>query len=579
MRYALTAVLVCALVTLAAVSNGAAAPPWPLTPAPGDQYEPAIAFDGVNYLVAWGDYQQPSRSTLAGPPPPPPPPPPPVPPPPPPPPGPPPLADVYGTRVSPWAEVLDPGGIRISTSTTGRTPALGFDGTNYFAAWEDWRNGDLDTFGARISTAGSLLDPGGILLSGATSHQATTALAFDGTNYLVSWEDHRSGTSWDVYGARVSPGGRVLDQNGIPISTGAGDEWRPALAFDGTNYLVAWDVSSGLNVDVYGARVSPDGTVLDPAGIPISTAADDQLRPAISFDGTNYLVVWEVYAGGSFDIYGSRVSPGGAVLDPAGIPLSTAVGRQRGPTVAFDGTNYLVAWLDNRAGNWDIYASRVSPGGSVLDSDGIPISTAADTQADPSVAFDGTNYLVAWDDHRSGTSYHIYGARVTPAGSVLDPDGVLFSTAAPPPPPAPPPPVPPRAPPPPPTPPPPPPPPPPSTSTATATSTSTAARATSASTAFTLRRAARDRAAAGHRKSAHPQAPLLGRTCAPGTIETRRPRARAGAARGLKASARLPRAAGCRPPLSPVRNDGASPRERASRRGRARRRSRRCGCG
>jgi hypothetical protein len=43
----------------------------------------------------------------------------------------------------------------------------------------------------------------------------------------------------------------------------------------------------------------------------------------------------------------------------------------------------------------------------------------------PRVAFDGTNYLVAWEDERSG-SQDIYGARVTRGGVVLDPAGFLI---------------------------------------------------------------------------------------------------------------------------------------------------------
>ena len=46
----------------------------------------------------------------------------------------------------------------------------------------------------------------------------------------------------------------------------------------------------------------------------------------------------------------------------------------------------------------DIYGARVTRAGGVLDSAGIAISTAARTQVYPSAAFDGTNYLVAWQD-------------------------------------------------------------------------------------------------------------------------------------------------------------------------------------
>jgi hypothetical protein len=72
----------------------------------------------------------------------------------------------------------------------------------------------------------------------------------------------------------------------------------------------------------------------------------------------------------------------------------------------------------------------MSPDGTVLDPDGIVVSGAPYTQSLPSVAFDGTNYVVAWQDARDEyRSLNLVGARVTPSGSVLDPDGLVFSAA------------------------------------------------------------------------------------------------------------------------------------------------------
>jgi hypothetical protein len=236
----------------------------------------------------------------------------------------------------------------------------------------------------------------------------------------------------------------VLDPAGIAISTGAGYEGSPALAFDGTNYLVTW-----YRDRVYGTRVSTAGAVLDSAGIPISTpnAHDDA---TVAFDGTNYLVAW---GDRGYDIFGARVSPAGTVLDPSRIAISTAMGfqYQDSPALAFDGTNHLVAWQDARSGtSWDSYGTRMSTAGGALDSSGIAISTETGHQVKPALAFDGANYFLAWEDSRLGDDNRIYGARVSAAGAVLDPSGILISVAPPPPPSPPPPPPPPSQPPPPP---------------------------------------------------------------------------------------------------------------------------------
>ena len=298
-------------------------------------------------------------------------------------------------------------------------PAIAFDGTNYLVVWTDGRSGSQDIYGVRVDTSGTVLDPSGILISTADDDQRCPSIAFDGTNYLVVWTDERSGSA-DIYGARVTPSGDVLDTAGIPISTATDWQYSPSIAFDGTNYLVVWeDYRNGSDYDIYGARVDTSGTVLDPSGILISPADDDQRCPSIAFDGINYLVAWLDYRSYfGCDIYGARVSPSGTVLEPLGIPVSVADDEQLYPSIAFDGTNYLVVWEDWRSGS-DIYGARVTSSGRVLDISGIPISTAGYAQYWPSIAFDGTNYLVVWEDYRNGLP-DIYGAWVDTSGSVID---------------------------------------------------------------------------------------------------------------------------------------------------------------
>ena len=123
------------------------------------------------------------------------------------------------------------------------------------------------------------------------------------------------------------------------------------MAWNGTNFLVVWaGLSLGHHRDIYGARVSGAGSVLDPAGIPVSTAANDQSRRR--WPGTAPTSWWcgRTSARAPRDIYGARVSGAGSVLDPAGIPISTAANNQTTPAVAWNGTDFLVVWQDRRSG-------------------------------------------------------------------------------------------------------------------------------------------------------------------------------------------------------------------------------------
>jgi hypothetical protein len=369
--------------------------------ATGAQANCALAFDGTNYLAVWSD-------TRSG------------------------TADIYGARITTGGTVLDASGFAVSTATGTQTaPALAFGGSNYVAVWEDGRSGTANLYGARISTGGVVQDASGIAISTATGRQGNPDVAYDGTNYLAVWEDYRAG-AYDIYGARVDSSGSVLDASGIPICTATGNDFRPALAYDGTNYLVAWwdERNGSSSPDIYAARVSAAGALLDASGIAVDTGTGFAAFADVAFDGTNFLIVWHDDQGGSNDIFGARVSQAGALLDSPAFLISGATVGQEQAEIIFDGTNYLVSWLDYRNGEADIYAARVSTGATVLDASGLLVSRAGAAQVDPAVAWGGTCYLVVWEDYRNSlTDYDLYAARVSVDGTPLDPSGIALAAA------------------------------------------------------------------------------------------------------------------------------------------------------
>lgn len=378
----------------------------------GSQTWPGVAFDGTNHLVVWED----TRCY--------------------------PQIDIYCARVNSQGIFLDSAGIHIGTATydymqdfCDAIPAVAFNGSEYLVAWQDRRNSsDIDIYGARLNASGVVLDSSGIAISTASANQRHPAIISDGTDYFVVWQDERSGVP-DICGARVTQTGVVLDPNGIPICSTTHTQKYPAAAFDGTNYLVVWqdarDTTSS-QCDIYGARVSVNGIVIDTDGIAISDYTLDQLLPSVDFDGTNFLIVWEDRRSPARDIYGTRMDTAGVVLEPNGIAISAdPMSPECSPAVAFDGTNYLVVWEDDRNGTYpDIYGARVDQGGVVLDALGIPISVTQGQKQLPAVAFGSTDYLVAWHDDRDYPTGDIYGARVSTAGTVLDPAGIDISLSA-----------------------------------------------------------------------------------------------------------------------------------------------------
>src|SRR5262249_53870728 len=98
----------------------------------------------------------------------------------------------------------------------------------------------------------------------------------------------------------------------------SGEQWAADVAFDGTNYLVVWDDLRGSSEYISGTRVAPNGTALDPYGVMIMPSYGGP-APRVAWGGGVYLVAASY---GGVEIWGARVAPGGTPLDPTGFPIN-----------------------------------------------------------------------------------------------------------------------------------------------------------------------------------------------------------------------------------------------------------------
>jgi regulation of enolase protein 1 (concanavalin A-like superfamily) len=323
------------------------------------------------------------------------------------------------------------------SSSSRFTPALASNGTNCLAVWHDKRSEaqtGSDVYGARLSFEGVVIETNGVPVATSPNWQRTPAAAMLDGDYLVVWADKRNANTngTDIYGVRITAAGAILDPSGIAISTASASQFEPVVTAGDSEFLVVWSDDRNFNTDIYGARVTPAGTVLDPLGIPICRTNAIQQFPAVASRGAEFLVAWADSRAG-LDIYGAVVS-GGAVIQSNGFPICTNTGTQTRPTVAAGTDDYLVAWDDGRnsaTSGMDVYAARVNPSATVLDADGFPVSTAANNQQNPAAAFNGSVYLLVWEDNRlSAASADLLAARISPAGVVLDPSGMYVSSAS-----------------------------------------------------------------------------------------------------------------------------------------------------
>jgi hypothetical protein len=328
--------------------------PFPICTATGDQIYPLAVWNGSNYFVIWED----ARSGNL---------------------------DISGTRVSVTGSVLDNppsaqnpgGGMAISSAGGDQTqPALVWNAhdQNYLIVWEDHRADPSRIYVMRISKDFQLLDgftadSGGLPISGAGAVGADPCVAWNGTNYLVAWENPLSASACDIYGCRLSSSSGQLQVAGsvISITKGDGLKLNPAAASDGKDFFVAWDVhGSDGYADVAGILVSADGSLDSRGSFPIAEASQHQLNPSIVWCDSHYMVTWKDTRYGKPDVCFVRLSSAGSFLDSqtksSGIPLyiygSSLMDSPSAVVQMADPGDYLLVWEESRSNNFDIYCEH-----------------------------------------------------------------------------------------------------------------------------------------------------------------------------------------------------------------------------
>ena len=272
------------------------------------------------------------------------------------------------------------------------------------------------------------------------------AVAFDGVNYLVVYEKDNNfaltGNHPSLMAQRISPGGVPVGGASEVASPGTNS---PALAFDGTNFLLVYSRSDSYEGfgQLMGVFVSPSTGQTTGAEFPIAAAQGYQSNPAIAFGDTRYLVVWEqaTWLSQAAGVYAARITTAGSVLDAGGVAVANGAAVQ--PAVVFAGVHFVVAWLAKQPDNLhsNLQATRVSGAGQLLDGTpaggGFPVTAGANNVMGlPTLALIDGQVLAAWSGDCS-LGCGLYGARLVAAADpvmplrVAGPPGFRFAAGGP----------------------------------------------------------------------------------------------------------------------------------------------------
>ncbi len=147
-------------------------------------------------------------------------------------------------------------------------PRLAYGTNSYLIVWQQgshyYQGPSADLYARRLDEFGHpLAEP--FALCKEKDSQEQPQVAYSHEQFLVVWQDFRNGRNWDVYGARITSNGQVLDPDGFLIAGGKHNQALPAVAPGEQGFLVVWqDFSDGRFYRSHATFVATDGTVSQP---------------------------------------------------------------------------------------------------------------------------------------------------------------------------------------------------------------------------------------------------------------------------------------------------------------------------
>lgn len=208
----------------------------------------------------------------------------------------------------------------------------------------------------------------------------------------------------------------------LQLQTPNAPQRAPSISWDGTRYVIVWEDgrNAQTGVDLYVARVMPDGTLMDSDGIALlqnDALPGDQTQPTIVYNpgsAVHYLA-WTAPGPSGLDIFATRFLPDTGSVVPSGGTLVTSYPAQEmntdadgSPTIACTVQTCLIAFqsvLTGGGGRSRIRGRRLFPDGvNFFDArplDLVDNSSGAFFEAGASVISIGSTFFLGWEDDRN----------------------------------------------------------------------------------------------------------------------------------------------------------------------------------
>ncbi|MEZ4308118.1 MAG: putative metal-binding motif-containing protein [Polyangiaceae bacterium] len=170
------------------------------------------------------------------------------------------------------------------------------------------------------------------------------------------------------------------------------------------------------------ATFVPEGS--DP--VRISTTDFSYSDPAgLAFSGDTYVA--EYTSGQGKRIFTTGLTPGGDKIPPGDKKLTDVDADSFGGPLVWTGDRYGAVWQDRRFENYEIFFTLLNDKGEKVIPD-VRISSAFGFSIYPSIGWNGTEFVIAWQDERDNPGlYNVYAQRVSLDGNPVGDNVALTS--------------------------------------------------------------------------------------------------------------------------------------------------------
>ena len=282
---------------------------------------------------------------------------------------------------------------------TSDAPFLIWTGTVYAAAWRDSRDGNEEVYFARFDASGQKIGDD-VRVTNASGHSFVTSMVWTGNEYGIVWIDDRDGNN-EIYFARLSPSGNKIGVD-LRITNDSGSSRVPSLAWTGTEYGVSWDDDRSGAMEIYFVRLDSLGNEIDDE-VRITNESGTSFLSRMVWTGSEFGIAWVDDRDGNREIYFARLDTMGNKIG-GDVRVTNDSGDAWVPSIVWTGSGFGIAWSDSRAGGREVYFTRLDALGNEIGDD---VQVTSD-MTDPRGAFvtwAGSEFGISWaGDHAEGAT-------------------------------------------------------------------------------------------------------------------------------------------------------------------------------